>query len=173
VSVCGLRTEAIAAAAHGGVAFAFEQAALQEAGEDGVGDAGAALGVPVVVDLGGGGMALASDEIEDGFFAGQFEFLIVTSGAIVAGMGGGRDMSGRAGGHRLELCQGFFDPSEHLIDLVDRLRMLLAIGLQLADFLGQIGLGSVLGHRSRFPFPEDLVVGWLHNVVRPNVFVNK
>jgi len=109
--VRGLGTEAISAAAHGGIVFALEQAALQEPSEDRVGDPGAALRVPVVVDLGGGGMALASNEIEDGFFAGQFEFLIVTSGAIVAGMGGGRDMSGRAGGHRLELCQGFFDPA--------------------------------------------------------------
>ena len=51
--------------------------------------------------------------------------------------------------------------------------MLLTVGLQLPDFLSQIGLGSVLGYRGRFPFPEDLVVGWLHNVVRPKVFVNE
>jgi hypothetical protein len=52
--------------------------------------------MPVGVNLGGGGVALSADEVEDGFFAGQLKFLVMAAGAL-AGGGVGIGAS-RAGG---------------------------------------------------------------------------
>jgi hypothetical protein len=67
--------------------LAFEESALEEAGDGGVGDAGAALGSPVLVDLGGGGLAVTTDEVEDGLFAGLGELLVAAAGSFTFGDG--------------------------------------------------------------------------------------
>jgi len=87
----------------------------------------------VLVDLGGGGIDLAGDELEDGALAGELEFT-----AAAGGRGEGEAWDGEVSGVEAREADGAADLGEDAVDGLDGFGMPSTVGFKLLDHLGEV-----------------------------------